>query len=253
MRTTLILSDVQYPYHDKVALKKFIDVARDIQPDHIVSIGDLIDHPSVSRWSKGNAGEYAGTLQKDIDGTVSEILRPLREACSESKFTWVRGNHCARIEDFVKKWAAPLGTLRALEVPALFGLDELAINYVHGPHRIAPNTHAIHGHEAGSYSSTPSAWDTKLTKRYGSDKSFVMGHTHQGFLINRATGFKGKVTPRFTMNVGSIMDPNHATYVPDGAVNWVMSFGLIHDDGKRVYPELVTMNDRGFFLNGRKY
>jgi len=32
-----------------------------------------------------------------------------------------------------------------------------------------------------------------------------------------------------------------------------MSFALLRDDGKRIYPELVTMVDRGFWLNGTKY
>jgi hypothetical protein len=55
------------------------------------------------------------------------------------------------------------------------------------------------------------------------------------------------------MNVGSVMDPVQATYVKDGAVNWVMSFALLRDDGKRVYPDLITMVDRGFWFNGVKY
>ena len=55
------------------------------------------------------------------------------------------------------------------------------------------------------------------------------------------------------MNVGSVMDPVKATYVKDGAVSWVMSFALLRDDGKRVYPELVTMVDRGFYLGSVKY
>jgi hypothetical protein len=32
-----------------------------------------------------------------------------------------------------------------------------------------------------------------------------------------------------------------------------MSFGFLTDDGKRVYPELVTMVDRGFIFRGEKY
>jgi hypothetical protein len=32
-----------------------------------------------------------------------------------------------------------------------------------------------------------------------------------------------------------------------------MSFALLRDDGKRVYPELITMVDRGFWFNGVKY
>lgn len=253
MRTTLILPDIQYPYHDALMLKKVISVAKELQPDAILQIGDAIDFPQVSQWSKGNAGEFTDTLQKDITGFRHDVLGGLRSVAPDAEITWVEGNHDLRIRDFVKRYAFPLSSLTALEVPTLFGLDEFAVSYVNGPVRIASNTYAIHGHESGGYAASPSAWDLKFTKRYGSDKNFVFGHTHQPFIISRAFGYEGKVSPRFTMNVGSIMDPVKATYVKDGSVSWTMSFGLLRDDGKRVYPELILATDRGFFMNGKKY
>lgn len=251
-KTTVILPDIQYPFHDALALSKLIKVISDIQPDYVFQIGDAIDFPQVSRWTKGTAGEYAPTLQKHIDG-FKGVLRELRDAAPKAKITWLEGNHDLRLRDFVKQYAAPLRTLDALTTQSLFELDAVRVDYVQGPVRIATNTYAVHGHESGGYASTPQAWDTKFIKRYGSDKNIVFGHTHQPYLLTRAYGFEGKVAPRFTMNVGSIMDPVRATYVKDGAVNWVMSFALLRDDGKRVYPELVTMVDRGFWLNGVKY
>lgn len=253
MKTTLIVPDVQWPYCDTLMLKKLIGVAKDIQPDAILQIGDGIDFPQVSQWNKGNAGEFTADLQEHIDGYREKVLHPLREAAPSADITWLEGNHDLRVRDFVKRYAAPLGVLRALEIPALFGLDELDVKYVRGPVNIATNTYAVHGHESGGYAASPSAWDLKYIKRYGSDKNFIFGHTHQPFILHRAFGYEGKVSPRFTMNVGSIMDPVAATYVKDGAVSWVMSFGILRDDGKRVYPELITAVDRGFHLNGVKF
>ena len=66
-KTTLILPDIQYPFHDQLALDKLIKVAKDIQPDAILQIGDGIDFPTVRSWAKGTALEYAPTLQKHID------------------------------------------------------------------------------------------------------------------------------------------------------------------------------------------
>jgi predicted phosphodiesterase len=251
-KTTVILPDIQYPYHDALVLSKIVKVIEDLQPDAIFQIGDAIDFPQVSRWTKGTAGEYAPTLQKHIDG-FKGVLRDLRAAAPQAKITWLEGNHDLRLRDFVQKYAAPLRTLDALTTDSLFELPEVGVSYVQGPVRVATNTYAVHGHESSGYASTPQAWDTKFVKRYGSDKNVIFGHTHQPYLLTRAYGFEGKVTPRFTMNVGSIMDPVRATYVKDGAVNWVMSFALLRDDGKRVYPELITMVDRGFYVNGVKY
>lgn len=251
-KTTVILPDVQYPYHDALMLKKIMQVIEDIKPDAIFQIGDGIDFPQVSRWSKGTAGEYAPTLQEHISGWHG-VLEELRSIAPDAEITWLEGNHDLRLSEFVKQYAAPLMTLDALSTESLFRLEALAISYVQGPVRIATNTYAVHGHESAGYSGTPQAWETKFLKRYGSQKNIIFGHTHQPFLVTRAYGFGGKVDPRFTMNVGSIMDPSHARYVKDGSVSWTMSFAVLRDDGKRVYPELVTAVDRGFYFEGRKY
>lgn len=251
-KSTLIIPDIQYPYNDDLLLSKILKVAERHQPDQIIQIGDGIDFPQVSQWSKGTAGEYADTLQKHVDGYRAEVLKPIREAAPSSKLTWIEGNHDLRLREFVRKYAAPLAPLRALEVQSLFGLDDLDIRYERGPYHFATNTFAVHGHECGGYCASASAWDAKFTKRYGSDKNFVFGHTHQPFLMSRAFGYAGKVSPRFTMNVGSIMDPVAATYVKDGAVSWVPSFGWIEDDGKRIWPELVLFNDRLAYFKGER-
>lgn len=252
VKTTLIIPDIQFPYHDALMFSKIMSVIENLQPHAILQIGDGIDFPQVSRWTKGTAGEYAPTLQKHIDG-FKGLLAQVRNAAPDARITWLEGNHDLRLKQFVASYAAPLTTLRALEVDNLFGLAELGVQYAKGPLRVGSNTYAVHGHESGSYAATPNAWDLKFLRRYGSDKNIVFGHTHQPYLSTRAFGFDGKVTPRFTMNVGSIMDPTHARYVKDGAVSWQMSFALLHDDGKRVYPELIVADNRQFWYGGAKW
>lgn len=251
-KVTVILPDIQYPDHDALVMSKIVRVIKDIQPDNILQIGDAIDFPQVSRWNVGKAGAYAPTLQKHIDG-FKGLLAEIREAAPKASFTWLEGNHDLRIKDFVASYAPALGTLRALEIENLFGLSELGVKYTKGPLHVGTNTYAVHGHEQGGYSSTANAWDLKFLKRYGSDKSFVFGHTHQPFIVTRAFGYEGKVSPRFTMNVGSVMDPVKATYVKDGAVSWVPSFAVLRDNGKEVWPELITMARRQFWFEGRLY
>lgn len=253
MKTTLLIPDIQWPYHDQLMLDKLFKAADFLQPDQVVQIGDGIDFPQVSRWSVGTAGAYAPTLQQHITSYREKFLEPMREILPDSGLIWLEGNHDQRLADFVDKYAAPLKALDCLTVPELFKTRETGWKYVNGPVRIGTNVFAVHGHEAPGYAATLSAWDTKFAKRYGSDKSFVFGHTHQPGIITRAFGYEGKVSPRFTMNLGSIMDPVKATYVKDGSVSWTMSFGVLRDDGKRVYPELICATDRGFYLNGTKF
>lgn len=253
MKTTVVVPDLQMPYDDPTALRKVLQVIQDIQPDAVVQIGDLIDMPQVSRWTKGTAGEYTTTLQSHIDDVKARFLSPLREAAPKAALTWVSGNHDERITDYLSKYGYPLKALDALSMESLFALDAYGVEYVKGPHQIGSNTYAIHGHESGGYCASASAWDTKFSKRYGSEFSYVFGHTHSPFLISGARGFGGSVKPRFTMNVGSLMDPANATYVADGAVNWTMSFGILRDNGKEVWPDLVLMSRKQFWVNGVKY
>lgn len=251
-KVTLVLPDIQFPYHDALALSKLLKVAEDIQPDAILQIGDGIDFPTVSRWAKDTALEYAPTLQQHIDG-FKGLLSDFRNACPDASMLWLEGNHDLRLKQFLDTYAPALSVLRALEIKNLFGLDEMGVQYLKGPQRVGTNTYAVHGHESGGYCASANAWDLKFLKRYGSDSNYIFGHTHQPFLLTRAYGYEGNVKPRFTMNVGSIMDPVQASYVKDGSVNWTMSFALLRDNGKEVWPELVLMNRRQFWLNGKKY
>jgi len=252
-KLTVLIPDIQYPFHDKLMLKKLLNVIEETQPDHVVQIGDGIDFPQVSQWSVGTAGAYATTLQEHVEGYVKDFLKPVSELAPNAKLSWQEGNHDLRITAFVNKYAPALSSLTALTIPSLFSLPDLGWSYMKGLNNIGTNVFALHGHECGGYSSTMSAWDAKFAKRYGSEKSFIFGHTHQPGIISRAYGYDGKVNGRFTMNIGSIMDPVQATYVKDGSVSWTQSFGVIRDDGKRVYPELVLATDRGFWFNGKKY
>lgn len=252
-RTTLLVPDVQYPYHDRIMLSKIISVIKDVQPARIVQIGDGPDFKEVSRWSKGTAAEYAPTLQANIDGFRKDVLVPIREAAPKADLAWVEGNHCKRIKDFIRQYAYPLTSLRSLSMEALFGLDELEIGYKRGPLTIAPGVDAVHGHESKGYAASPAAWDLKFLKRYGSDRSIVFGHTHQPFITTAGHGSGGKIKNRFVMNVGSIMDFKSADYVADGSVSWTHSLGLLHDNGRVTVPELVIAKERKVFTHGKAY
>lgn len=260
MKMTLLMPDIQYPYQDPDMLGKILDFASDYQPDSIVLIGDGPDFKEVSRWSKGTADEYKETLGDNIIGFRSDVLVPLRKESPSSTIKWVEGNHCKRIKDFTRQYGYPLQFIKnwsdgkqTLSMENLFGLDELSIEYCNGPIEIAPKTLAIHGHEPGGYAATAAAWDLKFLRRYGSNWNVVFGHTHQPFINTTAFGFAGKVESRFVMNVGSIMRPETATYIADGAVSWTHSFGILLEDDGVVYPELVTAHAGSFTYGGEIY
>src|SRR6478752_8830931 len=189
-KTTVIVPDVQWPFHDGLALKKILKVIEDVQPHQVVQIGDGIDFPQVSQWSVGTAGAYADDLQSHVQGYREGFLRQVAERAPKARLRWLEGNHDLRVMSFIKKYAPALASLDALSMPNLFSLDSMGWTYERGPINIGTNVYAIHGHECGGYSATLNAWDAKFTKRYGSHRSYVFGHTHQPGIITRAYGFE---------------------------------------------------------------
>src|SRR5260221_513243 len=153
MKTTLLVPDVQWPYHDQLMVDKLLRVIKDIQPEQIVQIGDGIDFPQVSRWSVGTAGAYAPTLQKHITSYREKFLEPIVSLAPKAKRIWLRGNHDERLEDFIQKYAPALSSLDCLSMESLFKLGK-SWSYERGPIRIGTNVYAIHGHEAPGYAAS---------------------------------------------------------------------------------------------------
>src|SRR5690606_42059354 len=54
----VVISDTQIPYHDQRAVNAVINFIKVTKPDEVVHIGDLMDYPGPSRWSKGGRGEF---------------------------------------------------------------------------------------------------------------------------------------------------------------------------------------------------
>lgn len=260
----MVLPDLQIPYHDRKYVDRLVKVAYDLQPVAIYSVGDWMDFPEVSRWTKGLAGEYADTLQGSID-TGREVWSWFRDACPDADLVWKTGNHDERVEDFVYRYAPPLRNLRATKLESLFELEALKVRVERHPvgifHRVAgksvsrpPGEASIpllmHGHEE-AYSSVPGKWGLEQVKRQG--RSVVYGHTHQPLLVTHTFGVGNQMKTLFAMNVGHGCHPQKMAYSKSGYFNWCRAFGLIHREGKHVYPELVTSLDGTVQVQGRVY
>lgn len=109
MERIVVVSDLQIPYHDPKAVYNLIGFIKRYKPDRVVSIGDEIDLPQISRWNRGTAGEFVGTVGKDRDTTV-KILEQLRVN------DIIRSNHTDRLFNYIASYA-----------PGLYGIPELQL------------------------------------------------------------------------------------------------------------------------------
>lgn len=244
-----IIPDLQVPYHSEDFFRRMLRVIRAYKPDKIVQVGDLIDLPEVSRWSKGQHGEYAGTLQASLDTTTS-MLADVRRAAPNASIQIREGNHDLRFEKYVKDYSPAASGLRSNRLDEQLGLSALGITYERRPFELSAGVLVVHGHER-AYSSIPGKYELERIRQHG--MSIISGHTHTPILVSaaQAVGFQQK--HYFGMNVGHGMDAKKVGYVNDGYLNWCQAFGLLEIDGDSAYPQLITAPNGHFRWRGHSY
>ena len=238
MKRVVVLSDLQIPYQDNKAVDATLDFIAEYKPDELWCVGDELDAPEPSRWNKGMAGEYAGTLQQGIDST-NEIMSEYRKALGKNKPFYIqRSNHTDRIDTYIRKYAPAFSSLKSLEIEELLGYEKLGINYLHRMHELLPGWVMAHGDE-GALNRAPGATALNLGKRLG--KSVVCGHTHRVGLQHETSGFYGKTNTIWGLEVGHMMDIKQATYLTSGSANWHQGIGILIEHNNKVTPYAVPI------------
>lgn len=235
----VVIPDLQVPDEDRKAVESVLNFIREYNADGLLCVGDELDSPEPSRWNKGYAGEYAGTLQKSID-RCHDVLASIRDALGYNRpFHLMRSNHGERIRTYLNRYAPALADLRGLDYATLLGLSDLDITYHDKPFEFAPGWMLAHGDE-GSLIQTAGGTALGLAKKWG--KSVVCGHTHRAGLQHQNLVVNARVTSTlFGMEVGNLMDLRKADYLKAGSANWQQAIALIEVDGKRVQPTLIPI------------
>jgi hypothetical protein len=239
MKTIVTISDLQVPYHHPRAVKALTGFISAWTPDQVICVGDEIDMPQVSRWSRGLAGEYAGRLAKDRDATC-RILEDL--AVTDV----MRSNHGDRLGNYLRQYAPGLADDPDLQYERYMRYDTMGITYHRSMWEFAPNWLLAHGDEGG-LSQEPGKTALKLAQRTG--KSVACGHTHRAGLQPWTEAHSGRhVRTIYGMEVGCLMELRQAAYLKSGGANWQLAFGIHFVDGRNVSPHLVYMRPDGSFV-----
>ena len=246
----VVIPDMQIPSEDRKFVATLTQFVADYGPDELFVVGDESDSPEPSRWAKGTALEYAGTLQEGFD-RVFDVMGGFREVIGDRPFHCQRSNHTDRLRTYVNKYASALSSLRSLDIEKQLGYDLLEVTYHKDIWSFAPGWAMAHGDE-GSLSQVAGGTALSLARRTG--LSIVCGHTHRAGLVHSHAGLNGRITaPLFGMEVGHAMDLSKASYLKTGAANWQQAFGLLTIKDKRVYPSLVPVINKSFIVDGQTY
>lgn len=248
MKRVVVVPDIQAPFNHTratTALAKFI---RAWAPDDVYAVGDVLDAPQVSRWTRGQRGEFEGTLGKHRDKAV-QILDELQVKHLS------RSNHDDRVQNYVERVAPGLLDLPELGLRSFLRLDDLGITLHNKPWQFAPDWFLMHGDEGGLYQDAGRT-ALNLAKKIGA--SVVCGHTHRLGISPDTDSVNGKVLrTKVGFEVGTLMDMSKADYVikQAGAANWQLGFGVLYIDGAHVAPVPVLMDPRSgeFVFEGRRW
>lgn len=240
MTRVLVGLELQIPYQNRKLFDGFLEFAEDFVPDRVVVIGDYLDVPGPSRWNRGTALEFAGTLQREcVRG--QEYLAELRNTVGDScQVDFHEGNHEKRIESYIRNKAPAFAGLDALRIPHLLGFDKLGIRLLADVAPFARGWISTHGDVvARTLSKSGGSSAVIQAKRVG--KSVVMGHTHRLGLVSETVA--GKTLTG--VETGHMMDLKKASYV--AYPNWQAGFAAFEiDETNRVTSiKLVKLDTKG--------
>ncbi|MDV6975289.1 metallophosphoesterase [Mycobacterium intracellulare] len=244
-----VISDTQMPYDDRKALKALIRYIGDTQPDEVIHIGDLMDFPQPSRWNKGTAGEFEGSVFEDCEQAKKRFLEPLREVY-DGPVGVHEGNHDERARTYLAKYAPALAESGAFNIETLLDFDGFGIELLPEFNKIAPGWITTHGHR-GQISMSQIGGRTAHNAAIKFDVSVVMGHTHRQGITSSSRGFGGDVNRVLVgVEVGHLMNQKLAGYLKGGTGNWQLGFALLTIEGRHVKPELVPIQGGRFTVDG---
>lgn len=245
----VVISDTQIPFDDRKYLKAVVKLIGDTQPDEVLHIGDLMDYPTPSRWTKGTAEEFSQRIKPDSEQCKRRFLEPLR-AVYDGPVGVHRGNHDKRPADYLARYAPALVEyVGEFKFENLLDFDGFGVVVRPEFYKVAPGWVSTHG-DVGGIRLTQKSADTAYNAMMRFNASVIIGHTHRQGIKPHTFGYGGNQKVLWSMEVGNLMNMKLAQYLKGATANWQSGFGLLTVDGNHVKPELVPIVGGRFSVDG---
>lgn len=250
MNKILILPDFQIPDHDQKLFPLIFEFISDFAPDHVFLIGDVLNMTGVATYEP--APHYTISVKDEIDAArpiIEKLELQIRRANSQSKITWIKGNHEYRLERFLARSANAIAEIKingqyALSIESLFDTRRLNIETVpyQRESRIG-NVIIEHGDVARKFS----GYTAKAMLESRGESGFS-GHTHRLGYHSRTVAGK----TMFWIETGSLCnadpEPNYVR-----RADWQKGFALAYENDGVVFPQLVPIFNSSFVVDGKLY
>jgi DNA repair exonuclease len=247
----VVASDIQFPFEDRRLVRSFIRFVGEYQPDELVQIGDLMDFPQPSRWSKDTAEEFKGSVFADAEYAVQRFWVPIREVY-DGPIKVMYGNHDERPRVYLAKYAPALAESRAFDLDVLLKFDDYGVELLPDFYDFTPGWTMTHGHKGGIRMSQE-AGKTALNAAIRFNRSVIMGHTHRLAVVSRTVGYDGVGNTLTGFEVGHMLNQHLVGYLKGATPNWQQGFGVVRVDGHHVSLQPVNVDNGKFVVDGQTF
>ena len=245
------------PLHDLKAIAVATEIVKEIRPNRLILLGDMLDLPD---WSTHfvRSPEFYFTTQPSLDWLASWISE-LRPYCNE--MVYIEGNHEKRmIDSIVQNTIQAYGIKPAnepdvppiLSVPYMLGLHKMGVEYVgnypHGEFYINDNLVCIHGNKVGPKSGQ------SIMKMLDSPRiSVIQGHVHRLEMGHKTVWTHGQPKIYQAISLGTLARIDGI--VPGGGTryNWQQGFGIVEYDKERFQVDSIGIYDGKAIFKGKLY
>ena len=245
------------PLHDLKAIAIATEIIKEIKPDRIIMLGDMLDLPD---WSTHfvRSPEFYFTTQPSLDWLASWI-KELRPYCKE--MVYIEGNHEKRmIDSIVQNTIQAYGIKPANEpdvppivsVPYMLGLHKIGVeyigNYPHGEFYINDNLVCIHGNKVGPKSGQ------SIMKMLDSPRiSVIQGHVHRLEMGHKTVWSHGQPKIYQAVSLGTLARIDGIVPGAGTRYNWQQGFGIVEYDNDRFQIDSVGIYDGKAIFKGKFY
>ena len=245
------------PLHDLKAIAIATQIIKELKPNRIIMLGDMLDLPD---WSTHfvRSPEFYFTTQPSLDWLASWI-KELRPYCKE--MVYIEGNHEKRmIDSIVQNTIQAYGIKPANEpeaspivsVPYMLGLHKMGVDYIgnypHGEFYINDNLVCIHGNKVGPKSGQ------SIMKMLDSPRiSVIQGHVHRLEMGHKTVWSHGQPKIYQAVSLGTLARIDGTVPGAGTRYNWQQGFGVVEYDNDRFQIDSIGIYDGKAIFKGKFY
>jgi hypothetical protein len=242
-RRAVLYGDTHYPFHDPRALAVVKSIIRDVEPDLLVDMGDLLDAYTISRYSKDPNRRVS--LQDEINLGRTH-LHEMAQLAPYADRVLLDSNHFARLMAVIHGMQGESRELARLDVfrqtmtwPHLLGLEQIGWRWIpehlQAKTRLIPKMILKHGTVVRKGSAMSARGEYERYNRSGAS-----GHTHRLGAFYHRDVEGGHAW--FETGCTCAMDPD---YIRDGHADWQQGCTVVTytEDGSRFQVEQVFIQD----------